>query len=80
MLTAQSLRHRHHDLQRPQLIDELREKLFILWGNVKELKDEGKLGPADVTNRPFECCIMEYGVEQDDNWIRMHRMFGTTVR
>jgi hypothetical protein len=49
-------------------LDRLREKLFILWGELQERKrraiEDGKnpwdLGP--VSSVPFDCCIMEYGV------------------
>ena len=68
----------------PRVLVKLREKLCILWGNLEEM------GRKDVlSNRPFECCVLEYGVEMDEEdeekalvpfgWKRLHRMFGTTI-
>lgn len=73
------------DLQsNPQLLAKLREKLFTLWGNLEE-----KDADTPLSNRPFECCIGEYGVEMDDDdpekadvpfgWKRLYRMFETTI-
>ena len=66
-----------------QLLARLREQLCILWGNLEE-----KATDEAVSNRPFECCLMEYGVEMDDDdpakaltlfgIQRMHRMYGVT--
>ncbi|EME47631.1 hypothetical protein DOTSEDRAFT_69550 [Dothistroma septosporum NZE10] len=78
------------DVENPQnlrhstkLLAKLREKLFILWGNLEETGGEG------LSNAPFECCIYEYGVELDENdpakvdarfgWQRLYGMFGTTI-
>lgn len=59
-----SLRHNK------QALEELREKLFILWGDLEERKikaiAEGQPNsqPVDsVSSIPFVCCIKEYGVE-----------------
>lgn len=48
---------------------ELKEKLFILWGDLEERKSqaaaEGKTDPQSwgpVSSVPFTCCIKEYGV------------------
>ena len=47
---------------------ELKERLFILWGDLEELKSAGTmLSTASDTEKrassnPFECCIQEYGV------------------
>ncbi|KAL4912276.1 hypothetical protein BDW62DRAFT_26097 [Aspergillus aurantiobrunneus] len=49
-------------------LNQLREKLFLLWGDLEERKkkamEDGKnpldLGP--VSSVPFNCCIMEYGI------------------
>lgn len=70
----------------PELLRKLREKLFILWGNLEEV---GSGDSEEVSNRPFECCIEEYGVELDDEvssnnvlsrgWQRMYSMFGATI-
>ncbi|KAF7194474.1 Protection of telomeres protein 1 [Pseudocercospora fuligena] len=68
----------------PKLLARVREKMFILWGNLEETG-----GVGQVSNTPFECCIQEYGVELDDydktsdeskGWKRMHSLFGVTIR
>lgn len=72
---------------RPALLRQLKEKLFILWGNLEE-KGEGDA----LSNKAFRCCIEEYGIEMEDDissghsgagsckrWLRMHRMFGVTI-
>ncbi|OOQ84938.1 hypothetical protein PEBR_28340 [Penicillium brasilianum] len=51
-------------------LGELREKLFILWGDLEELKQqhatitgtEEYWAPAKTSSLPFMCCIKEYGV------------------
>ena len=68
----------------PQLLAKLREKLCILWGDLEEKDDL-----APLSNRSFECCVMEYGVEMDDGdpekklvpfgYKKLFRMFGTTI-
>lgn len=61
----------------------LREKLFFLWGELEEDKNSGDLAAGKPTkNKPFICCIQEYGVkgEGEDEWIRMHKMFSTTIK
>lgn len=72
-------------------LKKLREKLFILWGNLEELKSEGTilpLAPKDskfLSNKPFQCCIEEYGYfdprvhKSEDECQRLHRMAGTTI-
>ena len=67
-----------------RILSKLREKLCILWGNLEEKKDDQQL-----SNRPFECCLAEYGIEMDDDdpqkasqhfgWIRMYSMEGVTI-
>ncbi|KAF2995693.1 hypothetical protein E8E13_003304 [Curvularia kusanoi] len=56
----------------PKVLDQLKEKLFILWGNLAELKEELRargtdlpLPPGDnrLDNKPFDCIIEEYGAE-----------------
>jgi protection-of-telomeres protein 1 len=64
---------------------QLRRKLWTLWGNVEELKSEGQLiAGLKPANHPFECCIAEYGVwdenEHNGDWKRVHRIFQTTIR
>ncbi|KAJ5159703.1 uncharacterized protein N7482_006707 [Penicillium canariense] len=54
----------------PSRLGELREKLFILWGDLEELKqkhaaDTGSTAdwvPSKTSSLPFKCCIKEYGV------------------
>ncbi|KAF4975067.1 hypothetical protein FZEAL_8103 [Fusarium zealandicum] len=112
-LDASNLRH---DKQK---VEALRNKLFILWGDLEEHKSrerekqrealekarkggpprhspEGdEAGPetskAQVANRPFSCCIQQYGVKVQETdpakadagngrrWQRMYRLFGTLV-
>ncbi|KAI9711747.1 MAG: hypothetical protein M1820_001892 [Bogoriella megaspora] len=78
----------------------LREKLFILWGDLQEVKEKAMHGEQVEPNesgstgyacssRPFECCIMEYGMPSpsaadnemnpEKNWTRTFKMFGTTI-
>ncbi|KAF2260150.1 hypothetical protein CC78DRAFT_620447 [Lojkania enalia] len=74
--------------------ENLEEKLFVLWGNLLELKME--LRASKITfplpsrderlkNMPFECCIEEYGVRiptsprWPNGWQRTHAMWGTTI-
>ncbi|KAL3495762.1 hypothetical protein BJX62DRAFT_222402 [Aspergillus germanicus] len=53
---------------KPTILDNLREKLFILWGNLHELKtkalEDGAKSPglSSLKSVPFNCCIKEYGV------------------
>lgn len=84
----------HSLRQHPQLLAKLREKLAVLWGNLQEVKtpaEDDEIPWADsVSNLPFDCCIREYGekVENEEDaaalraelgWIRLHRLFGTTI-
>ncbi|KAF2190160.1 hypothetical protein K469DRAFT_699768 [Zopfia rhizophila CBS 207.26] len=74
-----------------QAVKELEEKLFILWGNLQELKAVGVRFPLQgddkkkLKNKPFECIIEEYGYfdkEQHGEWKnaqRLHRMNSTTI-
>ncbi|KAL9066947.1 MAG: hypothetical protein Q9157_006969 [Trypethelium eluteriae] len=87
-----------------EILSKLREKLFILWGDLEEIKAKAAIGgytpdPAlsmlgkaglPCSSRPFECCIMEYGVpvgskegdeeDADLQWMRMHKIFDTTIK
>ncbi|KAI9039655.1 telomere-binding alpha subunit central domain protein [Aspergillus affinis] len=60
-LDASDLRKNPDDLAR------LREKLFILWGNLEEQKREATeqngQAPKCISSLPFACCIQEYGVK-----------------
>ena len=75
-------------------LKRLEERLFILWGNLMELKTELRdrgsdlpLPPGDnrLQNKPFDCCIEEYGHEvpvTEDNplgYQRMHRLTQTFI-
>ncbi|CAO2655333.1 Nn.00g103970.m01.CDS01 [Neocucurbitaria sp. VM-36] len=77
-----------------RVLKELEERLFILWGNLLELKtelrDQGSdlpLPPGDnrLQNKPFDCCIEEYGHEvpitdaNPDGYQRMHRLAQTFI-
>lgn len=61
----------------PAALDTLREKLFLLWGDLEERKareatalkrvDGNSASPRkDETPRmkPFQCCLKEYGVKK----------------
>jgi len=73
---------------------QLEDKLFILWGNLLELKKD--LGPKGIRfplpsgdprlqNMPFECCVEEYGSkvpvssQWPQGWQRMHQPMGTVI-
>ncbi|KAL4968394.1 telomere-binding alpha subunit central domain protein [Aspergillus stella-maris] len=53
--------------QHPDHLEGLREKLFLLWGELEERKragiEEGKERLDLPPSLPFNCCIMEYGVQ-----------------
>lgn len=80
----------------------LEEKLFLLWGNMMELKQEmadqralgksGKdydfplpTGDTRLQNKPFDCCIEEYGgrvpksAEHPMGYQRLHRLVHTQI-
>ncbi len=76
------------------MLGQLREKLFILWGNLAELKDELRarssdlpLPPGDnrLNNRPFDCIIEEYGrevpvtEEHPTGYQRLHKLAFTKI-
>ncbi|KAI4103813.1 MAG: hypothetical protein L6R37_003616 [Teloschistes peruensis] len=54
--------------RRPRALDKLREKLFLLWGDLEETKSKegGGGGGGERAKRkgslPLECCVKEYGV------------------
>lgn len=75
-------------------LKRLDEKLFILWGNLYELKSELRLKGSDLPlppgdnrlqNRVFDCGIEEYGHQVDQNekhpygYQRLHRMAQTQI-
>nr|POF21118.1 protection of telomeres protein 1 [Quercus suber] len=47
----------------PRLLAQLREKMCILWGNLEEWKKSNWTLKGGLKNKPFVCCIAEYGVE-----------------
>jgi hypothetical protein len=51
----------------PQRLEAIKEKLFLLWGNLEEEKTKamasGQQSWGPVKSCPFECCIKEYGVQ-----------------
>lgn len=67
-----------------KLLKQLREKLFLLWGNLEEKTEDEAL-----SNQPFDCVIMEYGVPLEDDdpeqdatskgWRRMYAMEGASI-
>ncbi|KAI1914721.1 hypothetical protein LOZ65_005577 [Ophidiomyces ophidiicola] len=53
--------------ENPEVLAELREKLFILWGDLEERKSANSgafdvSDPGSINTKPFICCIKEYGV------------------
>ncbi|KAF3042905.1 hypothetical protein E8E12_005547 [Didymella heteroderae] len=78
----------------PRVLNELREMLFIMWGNLEELKSDLRargqdlpLPPGDnrLDNKPFDCVIEEYGLEcpvTDDDpfgYQRLHKLALTKI-
>ena len=79
--------------QDPQQVARLREKLFVLWGDLQERKEavaEGEtITSVKPLAKPFECLIKEYGVpartegckaEEVSDFERMFRIWGTSVK
>jgi protection-of-telomeres protein 1 len=78
-------------MQNSEKCNQLEEKLFILWGNLRErklaLRNEGihlPLSTGDkqlqLQNTPFDCCIEEFGEPGDKNgWSRRFVPFDTTI-
>ncbi|ORY03214.1 hypothetical protein BCR34DRAFT_591641 [Clohesyomyces aquaticus] len=78
-----------------ETVVKLEERLFILWGNLLELKESFRgssktlplpSGDQMLQNTPFECCIEEYGKKlpspnsaHPQGWQRTHRIFGTQI-
>jgi protection of telomeres protein 1 len=77
-----------------RLLNQVTERLFILWGNLCEIKtllrDAGSdlpLPPGDnrIQNKPFDCCIEEYGhsvhltEKNPEGWQRMHMLVQTHI-
>ena len=53
--------------RKPQALAALREKLFLMWGDLEERRqsekqDGERVAGKKATSMPFECCIREYGV------------------
>lgn len=78
----------------PQAFATLKEKLFVLWGDLEEKKMEHSKTGQELQNegvviscKPFECLIKEYGVNArtkeglivDDEWERMFGLFKTNI-
>ncbi|KAK7530946.1 uncharacterized protein J3D65DRAFT_640076 [Phyllosticta citribraziliensis] len=72
----------------PLALNQLREKLFVLWGNLEELKANGRDPWDDATreehtSKSFGCFVKQYGVEDSSEplgYRRMFRMFGTNIK
>jgi protection of telomeres protein 1 len=74
-----------------QRLGMLKEKLFLLWGDLQERKEEGAeregkgeeeatWGEMKPSGRPFECLVKEYGVQaKGGEWERVFAMFGTSI-
>ncbi|OJD29727.1 telomere-binding alpha subunit central domain-containing protein [Diplodia corticola] len=76
-------------------LSQLRNKLFILWGDLEELKSEGK-DPLDEavakqhSSRAFDCCVKETGTtikpepamagaKTEPSYQRIYHIHGTTI-
>ncbi|KAI9801609.1 MAG: hypothetical protein M1825_003288 [Sarcosagium campestre] len=76
----------------PQRLSELREQLFVLWGDLEErAKSRSQPDPGIPSRKTFDCYIKEYGVEMDQvrpqlpnvtilPWERKFRLYGTTIK
>jgi hypothetical protein len=79
------------DKENVQQLATLKEKLFHLWGDLQERKEECSTVEAlsvKPNARPFECLIKEYGVRSQTSdgrpkdaltYDRRFRLFGTTI-
>jgi len=88
LLKMDACNFRHKD--NSQQLAMLKEKLFHLWGDLQERKEESN-GTAEALSvkpnaRPFECLIKEYGVparnfdeRRGASYDRTFRLFGTTI-
>ena len=60
----------------PTALAELRERLFLLWGDLEERKSRQALTPKEINgnakatgkherpkSKAFQCCLKEYGVK-----------------
>ncbi|KAL6244101.1 hypothetical protein RBB50_008971 [Rhinocladiella similis] len=86
-MTACNLRDRAN----AQQLAALKEKLFHLWGDLQERKEEDSNSVTSTLRpraKPFECLIKEYGVpvrgvenpvHNASEYDRMFRLFGTTI-
>lgn len=61
------------------ILNLLKEKLFTLWGDLEEVKSAGQL-ESGTSNKPFECCITEFGVKEGDDWVRTHAIYDTRIK
>lgn len=68
------------------LLARLRERLFILWGDLEERKRSGSHDMTNIANQPFEACISEYGTlnaggTEDDitAWTRQYMLNGVAI-
>ena len=70
------------DLRREEkTLDLLREKLFILWGDLEEIKSAGEFDTKKNSSQAFDCWISEYGIQTSDGgWERMYKMEQTTIQ
>lgn len=61
------------------ILNLLKEKLFTLWGDLEEVKNAGRLDESGTSNKPFECCIKEFGVKEGNDWVRTHAICDTRI-
>jgi hypothetical protein len=73
----------------PQALSSLREKLFLLWGDLEEIKSQSKSKSTNLPNqdqeqnedaaprkpksKPFECCLKEYGIRDTAKKLKLDR-------
>ncbi len=80
------------DRKNENVLAQLKEKLFHVWGDLQEQKEEikntGQALTLKASTRPFECLIKEYGVpvrnpkERSSDVVlydRLFRLFGTAI-
>lgn len=76
-----------------EALAKVREKLFVIWGDLLERKLEGRFSGVSSKDdrplaKPFECLIKEYGAKRLgaqkrsplEQWERCFRIYGTRIK